>query len=70
MLIQIGDHALADDLCAHFTSSRFAAKSVGAGMIKVTQPDASTDAHARHEIVLHLRAWEVLNPDVAVMLVY
>ena len=64
MLIQLNDHALVNDLCAHYRRSGFTAQPVGGGMIEVTRPDSPTEELERREVVLHLRVWEVTNPRV------
>jgi hypothetical protein len=69
MLIQLDDHTLVDDMCAHFARSSFAAASVGGGIIEVARPDVRTRGQERQEILLHLRVWEVMNPRVNVTLV-
>jgi hypothetical protein len=63
MLISIDDHTLTDDLCAHYRRSGFHAEAVGGGMVDVTLRDAPTPDQERREIVMHLRIWEVTNPD-------
>jgi hypothetical protein len=69
MLIQLDDHALVNDLCAHYMRSGFTAEPVGGGMIEVTRPNALTEELERADVVLHLRVWEVTNPDVTVSVV-
>ena len=64
MLIQLDDHALVDDLCAHFARSGFTARPVGAGAAEVARPIPSTEDQDRREILLHLRVWQIVNPDV------
>ena len=63
MLIRIAHHELVDGLCAHYRRSGFDAEAVGGGMVEVTRPDAPTDEQARYEVLLHLRIWQVANPD-------
>jgi hypothetical protein len=65
MLIRIDDHTLVDDLCAHYRRSGFHAESVGGGMIDVAKPDAFDAFQERQAVLMHLRVWEVANPDVA-----
>jgi len=62
MLIQLDDHALVDDLCAHFTRSGFTARSVGGGTAEIARPIPSTEEQDRREILLHLRVWQIINP--------
>src|SRR5436305_11970747 len=69
VLIRIEDRSLVDDLCAHYRRSAFQAESVGGGMIEVTRRDASDDEQERREVLMHLRVWEVANPDARVELV-
>jgi hypothetical protein len=69
MLIQLDNHSLVNDLCAHYTRSGFTAEPVGGGMVEVTRPDAPAEAQQRREVLLHLRVWEVLNPGVSVTVV-
>jgi hypothetical protein len=63
MLIRLDDHALVDDLCLHYRRSGFEAESVGGGMVEVRKPDAPTPQREREELILHLRVWEVANPN-------
>lgn len=63
------DHALVNDLCAHYARSGFTVGSVGGGMIEVERPDAATKDQERRDVLLHLRVWEVLNPGVTVTVV-
>jgi hypothetical protein len=63
VLIQLDDHALVNNLCAHYTRSGFTAQPVGGGMIEITRPDSPTEDQHRREVVLHLQVWNVLNPD-------
>ena len=69
MLIRIDNHALVNDLCAHYMRSGFTAEPVGGGMIEITRPNALTEELERRDVVLHLRVWEVTNPDVTVSVV-
>jgi len=62
MLIQLDDHTLVDDLCAHFARSGFTARSVGAGTAEIARRIPSTDDQDRREILLHLRVWQIVNP--------
>jgi len=64
MLIRIDDPALVEDLCAHFTRSGFYAEHVGGGMVEVEPPDAASDEEARRAVMMHLRVWQIANPDV------
>jgi hypothetical protein len=66
MLIRIDDHTLVDDLCAHYRRSGFHAESVGGGMIEIRRPDATDEEQERRDVVMHLRVWEVTNPDARV----
>jgi hypothetical protein len=66
MFIRIDDHTLVDDLCAHYRRSGFHAESVGGGMIEVMQPEALDPTQERRAVLMHLRVWEVANPDVSV----
>jgi hypothetical protein len=59
MLISIEDHALANDLCAHYQRSGFEAESVGGGVVEVTLRDAPTPDQERREVLMHLKIWEV-----------
>jgi hypothetical protein len=69
MLIQLDDHELVDDPCAHFTRSGFTAKSVGGGTAEIARRIPSTDDQDRREILLHLRVWAITNPDANVAIV-
>jgi len=40
MLVQLDDHALVEDLCAHFRRSGFTLKLAGGGVIEVSRSDA------------------------------
>ena len=66
MLIRIDDHTLVDDLCTHYRRSGFRAGSVGGGMIEVATPDGADAVQERQALLMHLRVWEVANPDVSV----
>jgi hypothetical protein len=63
LLIRIDDIDLIDDLCAHFTRSGFAVERAGGAMIDVRRDDAPTRDQERHEVLLHLRVWQVVNPE-------
>ena len=63
MLIRTDDHSFVDDLCAHYRRSGFHAESVGGGMIEVARPDAADEEQERREVIMHLRVWEVSNPN-------
>jgi hypothetical protein len=63
MLIRLYDRALVDDLCAHYRRSGFHAESVGGGMIEVSRDDAPPPEQERYAVAMHLRVWEVINPD-------
>jgi hypothetical protein len=62
MLIHLYDHALVDDLCTHNRRSGFRVESVGGGMIEVSREAAPSPEQERHEVAMHLRFWEVINP--------
>ena len=64
MLIRLDDNTLIDDLCAHYRRSGFRVEPVGGGMVDIGREDAPTPEQERHEIMLHLRVWEAVNPDV------
>ena len=64
MLIQLADHALVDDFCAHYRRSGFHAEDVGGGVVEIVRPDAPQVEQERREVLMHLRVWEVLHPDV------
>jgi hypothetical protein len=66
MLIRTDDHSLVDHLCAHYRRSGFHAESVGGGMIEVARPDAPNEDQERREVLMHLRVWEVTNPEARV----
>jgi hypothetical protein len=63
MLIRLDDNTLVDDLCAHYRRSGFRVEPVGGGMVEVERVDAPSPEQARHEVLLHLRVWEAVNPD-------
>jgi hypothetical protein len=65
MLISLDDHALVDDLCAHFLQSGFTAERVGGGL-EVTRPHAASAQEERVQILMHLRIWQAANPDARV----
>jgi hypothetical protein len=64
MLIRLNDNTLIDDLCAHYKRSGFRVEHMGGGMVEVAREDAPTPEQERHEVLLHLRVWEAVNPDV------
>ena len=63
MLIRLHNTALVDDLCVHFLRSGFTVERAGGGMVEVERPDAPSPQQARREVLMHLRIWDVLNPD-------
>jgi hypothetical protein len=63
MLIRLEDHSLVGDLCVHYNRSGFRAESVGGGMIEVRRPDAPDSQQEQRKVLLHLRVWEVSNPE-------
>jgi len=63
MLIRVDDNTLVEDLCAHYRRSGFRVELVGGGMVEVGREDAPTPEQARHEVLLHLRVWQAVNPD-------
>jgi hypothetical protein len=63
MLIRTDDHSFVDDLCAHYRRSGFHAESVGGGVIEVARPDAADEEQERREVLMHLRVWEISNPN-------
>jgi hypothetical protein len=69
VLIRVENHALVDDLCAHFVRSNFEAATVGGGMIEVTKPDTSDAVRANREVLMHLEVWRVGNPGAIVEVV-
>ena len=64
MLVRVDDHGLVDDLCLHYRRSGFEAQSVGGGMVEVSRPDAPTPEQERHDVLSHLRVWQIANPEV------
>ena len=68
MLIQVDDHALVEDLGAHFARSGFDARLVGGGMVEISRAGDSDEA-LRRDVAVHLRVWEVVNPGATVTLV-
>jgi len=66
MLLRIDDHSLVEDLCAHYRRSGFHAESVGGCMVEVARPDAPNADQERREVLMHLRVWQVTNPDARV----
>jgi hypothetical protein len=69
MLIHLDNHALVNDLCAHFSRSGFRTQSVGGGMVQVIPPSAPTEDQGRRDLLLHLRVWEVVNPEATTAIV-
>jgi len=63
MLIQLDDHALVNNLCAHYRRPSFTAQPVGGGMIEITRPDSPSADQQRREVSLHLQVWNALNPE-------
>ena len=63
MLIRLEDNSLVDDLCAHYRRSGFRVEPMGGGMVDVGKENAPTPEQERHEVLLHLRVWEAVNPD-------
>ena len=64
MLIRLDDSTLVDDLCAHYRRSGFRAEHMGGAMVDVGRENAPTPEQERHEVLLHLRVWEAVNPNV------
>jgi hypothetical protein len=62
MLIRLDDTTLIDEFCAHYLRSGFQVERVGGAMVEVGREDAPSPEQERHEVVLHLRVWEALNP--------
>jgi hypothetical protein len=62
MLIRLDNHALVDELCAHYGRSGFRAESVGGGMVEIVREDSPSPEQERHEVLMHLRVWEIINP--------
>jgi hypothetical protein len=50
MLIRLSDPSYADDLCAHFRRSGFAAKRRGSRTIEVKRPDAPSPEQEIREV--------------------
>ena len=69
MLIQLDDHALVNNLCAHYRRPSFTAQPVGGGMIEITRPDSPTEEQQRREVLLHLHVWDVSNPEATASVV-
>ena len=63
MLIRLHDITLIDDLCAHYRRSGFVVERMGGTLIDVARKAAPTPEQERHEVLLHLRVWEGLNPE-------
>jgi hypothetical protein len=63
VLIRIDKTDLVDDLCVHFTRSGFSVERAGGTMIDVQRKDAPTPEQEHHEVLLHLRVWQVINPE-------
>ena len=63
MLIRLDDNSLVDDLCAHYRRSGFRVEPMGGGMVDVARENAPTPEQERHEVLLHLRVWEAVNPN-------
>jgi hypothetical protein len=63
MFIHVDDNLLVDHLCAHFRRSGFRVERIGGGMVEVARADAPTPEQERHEVLLHLRIWEAVNPE-------
>ena len=70
MLIRLDNHALIDDLCAHYRRSDFTVEHVGGGMIEVTRNGASSPEQERREVSMHLRVWEAVNPNARAELLH
>jgi hypothetical protein len=62
MLIRVDDNTLVEDLCAHYRRSGFRVEHVGGGMVDVARENAPTPEQERHEVQLHLRVWQAVNP--------
>ena len=65
MFLLLEDHALVDDLCAHYRRSGFTAEPVGDGMVELRRPDAPNPEQERREVRMHLRIWEIIRPDAS-----
>jgi hypothetical protein len=63
MLIRLDDQNLVHDLCVHFRRSGFAAEPAGGGMVEVGRSDAPSREQERQEVLMHLRIWQVINPE-------
>ena len=63
MLIRLHNPALLEDLCVHFLRSGFTVERAGGAMLEVERRDAPSLEQARREVLMHLRIWDVLNPD-------
>jgi hypothetical protein len=63
MLIRLNTSELVDDLCAHYRRSGFHVEPVGGAMVEVGRRDAPTREQERYEVLLHLRIWQVVNPE-------
>jgi len=63
MYLRLEDHALVDDLCAHYRRSGFTAEPAGSGVVEIRRPDAPDPSQERREVLMHLRVWEVLQPS-------
>jgi hypothetical protein len=63
LLIRIDNPDLIDNLSVHFTRSGFSVERAGGAMIDVRRDDAPTPEQERHEVLLHLRVWQVINPE-------
>ena len=61
MLIRLDDNTMVDDLCAHYRRSGFRVEPMGGGMVDVARENAPTPE--QHEVLLHLRVWEAVNPE-------
>ena len=66
MLIHIHDTTKVDDLCAHYRRSGFRAASLGGGVVEIFGAAARSRDHERQAVLMHLRVWQLVNPDVAV----
>jgi hypothetical protein len=67
LILNVENPEFVDDLCAHYRRSSFTAEHVGGGMIEVGVPDPVAVAREeRREIVVHLRIWQIMNPEAMV----
>ena len=66
MLIRLDDRTLIDDLCANFRRSVFQAEPEEGAGLRVHQPDAVSTSDERQQILLHLRVWQLINPDARI----